>query len=877
MIEFSPSGGKVVPSVGPLDAEIVLIAESPASEEVKQGIPLVGASGQMLNKALVHAGIDRAKCYIMNCVPVRAPGDKFAAHSLEDISWARARFNRELSSCSAARVYIPLGANPTSWLLQGQPPVVQRGEGKREGFISAWRGSVLPVTDFYADSGRPEDYLYKTGLKPLGNSFSAIIPTFHPAAVLRQFQWHSWFLQDIKKAAFVASNGIPSKTYRKWYRDDPYALARLADSDVNLISVDSELEPWIIGIASDEEVHVFEWDERYRKALTKLMTRSNVLKIAHRWLHDYAFFRKCLNIDIEWPIFDSVGGAFALNTALQKELSPHIATKFTNWAYHKWLSNLDQLHYCGMDSVVAYDSYWPMLQQLCQKGFVVPASLDGKLGITDYDHKLLQPLVKMQGIGFKIDESARLSVAAELSLDLLHEESKLANMVEPVIEKEIKRFKKPHLFRKLVKCTCCGGGKTQREHCRVCSLGPTIEPTKAEALGRGFKTIKALKEAFVACDTCNATGKVVKKLEFNSDSSDQLADVVYRGLHIRPRKYKQSETVRAAQLEPLAEKHPIVAQIVATSGVRAEYDTVARLKAGSDGLLHCEFDPWGTGSGRVASKEGLIEAGTNAQNLPRKARRFIVPRDGFSFVYPDLAQVEARCMAVLSGDKNLWKALYEPIPEIGRADYHTWLLRAIHEYDGGLSISRDQSKRVSYAGFYGARASQLAKELDAEALRKGTGMRFDSAKAQQVLDVLYRVCPEVPRWQQSVADEVLRSRKLVSPTGRVFSFAGYIVGDKADEIDYEIKKQIWSRLPQDMGAYVLGQGLIDLYYNSNEWGKLVTPIIHCHDALLIEVPNDRVQDAEALAVKTLSRYIWSMHFPAESKEVTNRSNWYVVS
>src|SRR5207245_830181 len=129
--------------------------------------------------------------------------------------------------------------------------------------------------------------------------------------------------------------------------------------------------------------------------------------------------------------------------------------------------------------------------------------------------------------------------------------------------------------------------------------------------------------------------------------------------------------------------------------------------------------------------------------------RFVVPRDGYTFLYPDFAQIEARAMAVLSGDKNLRKALYENIPSLGRPDYHTWLANAIAEYDPRITLSRDQSKRVSYAGFYGVRPSQLAKELSAEAFRKKSGLVVDQSMAVRIIDTLYRVCPEVPRWQQS--------------------------------------------------------------------------------------------------------------------------------
>lgn len=894
MYTFSPSGKRVVPSTGPLDAEIVIVGESPAQHELLQGIPLVGPSGQLLNKGLVHVGIDRSRCRIINLIPVRAPNDKFALHDSRDVEWAGDLFRQEISQLAKAKVFIALGANPTEWLLGGKPPVIKwNAEREDKGFISAWRGSVIPVSQLQlgADGNDPkaEDYVASINLTPVP-TFGYIIPTFHPSAVLRQFNWHPWFLIDLAKAAQVAKGRQEQRVYRKWYRNDPVALERLSNSDVNLLSYDTEMEPPIVGIATEDEVHVFEWHEGYRRALTKLLTSRSILKVAHRWLHDYAFTRKVMEIDIEAPIFDSVGGAMALNGALQKELSPHIATRFTNWPYHKWLSNIDQLHYCGMDAVVTYDSYWPMMMQMANRGLVNTAGIVSPgekppMSIVDYDHKLLMPLMKMQEKGFRIDESERVRVERELQNDLDVGSVELSFMVQPIVNAEIKRFKKPHLFRVPRKCDCCGGGTKQKDHCLTCyvaanftSVYGATPPTVKDLANMMSTTQKAIKEAFPSCIICHGTGKIIKDLPFNPDSPDQVADIIYRGLHIRPRKFKGKETIKAAQLDPLRDKHPIINKVVELSELRADYDTVARLRAGADGCLHCEFDPWGTESGRVAGKEGLVEFGTNPMNLPKEARRFVIPREGYEFIYPDMAQIEARAMAVLSKDKSLRSALYDVLPDLGKPDYHTWLLRAIHDYDNTINISRDQSKRVSYAGFYGARPEQLAKELTAEAFRKGDGQVVTGDMAGRILQTLYRVCPEVPRWQSHVCDEVLRTRQLRSPTGRVFNWVGYIKDRKSGELDYEIRKQVWSRLPQDMGAYVLGLGLIDMYYTPNVWGNVMNPLIHVHDALLIEVPIAKVEVAKPLAVSMLSRYIWEMDFPAEtSNKGSKGTNWYVVS
>ena len=53
---------------GPLDARIVLVGEQPGDSEDRVGKPFVGPAGQVLNRALAQAGVDRAKLYVTNAV-----------------------------------------------------------------------------------------------------------------------------------------------------------------------------------------------------------------------------------------------------------------------------------------------------------------------------------------------------------------------------------------------------------------------------------------------------------------------------------------------------------------------------------------------------------------------------------------------------------------------------------------------------------------------------------------------------------------------------------------------------------------------------------------------------------------------------------------
>jgi uracil-DNA glycosylase len=61
---------------GPSDADIMLVGQNPGQEEVKQGRPFVGRSGQYLNRVLQRNGLDRNTLYITAVVKEPTPGNR---------------------------------------------------------------------------------------------------------------------------------------------------------------------------------------------------------------------------------------------------------------------------------------------------------------------------------------------------------------------------------------------------------------------------------------------------------------------------------------------------------------------------------------------------------------------------------------------------------------------------------------------------------------------------------------------------------------------------------------------------------------------------------------------------------------------------------
>ncbi len=57
-------------------ARVMIVGEGPGAEEDRQGLPFVGASGQLLDRMLAAIGLDRSSVYITNLLFWRPPGNR---------------------------------------------------------------------------------------------------------------------------------------------------------------------------------------------------------------------------------------------------------------------------------------------------------------------------------------------------------------------------------------------------------------------------------------------------------------------------------------------------------------------------------------------------------------------------------------------------------------------------------------------------------------------------------------------------------------------------------------------------------------------------------------------------------------------------------
>jgi len=112
---------------GPPHAPVMLVGEQPGDKEDLAGHPFVGPAGQMLDRALAEAGIDRSKTYVTNAVKhfKFVPRGKIRLHqkpSTPEIKACRQWYERELASVRPLLV-VAMGATAAHSVLGKATPI----------------------------------------------------------------------------------------------------------------------------------------------------------------------------------------------------------------------------------------------------------------------------------------------------------------------------------------------------------------------------------------------------------------------------------------------------------------------------------------------------------------------------------------------------------------------------------------------------------------------------------------------------------------------------------------------------------------------------------------------------------------------------------
>lgn len=180
---------------GSPNAKFFIVGEAWGEEEERLGAPFMGRSGEELGRILQDAGIMASDCYYSNLVNARPPRNDLTLwipdkkkNITSDMVEVRGKWvkplvkegfeslKKELALVNPKMV-IAVG-NSALWALTGRSA------------ITKWRGSLL-TTDV-------------AGLDPI-----PLVPTYHPAAVLRMREWRPIAVHDLARACREVASPTP--------------------------------------------------------------------------------------------------------------------------------------------------------------------------------------------------------------------------------------------------------------------------------------------------------------------------------------------------------------------------------------------------------------------------------------------------------------------------------------------------------------------------------------------------------------------------------------------------------------------------------------------------------------------------------------------
>lgn len=150
---------RVVFGTGDPNADLMFVGEGPGAEEDRQGLPFVGAAGQLLDKIIQAIGLERAQVYIANVVKCRPPGNRDPLP--DEAAACRPYLDRQIDLVQP-KVIVALGRVAAQALLGNDLPL-----GRMRGRWFTVRGVPTMVT-------------------------------YHPAALLRNRAWKRPTWEDMQ-------------------------------------------------------------------------------------------------------------------------------------------------------------------------------------------------------------------------------------------------------------------------------------------------------------------------------------------------------------------------------------------------------------------------------------------------------------------------------------------------------------------------------------------------------------------------------------------------------------------------------------------------------------------------------------------------------
>jgi len=313
-----------------------------------------------------------------------------------------------------------------------------------------------------------------------------------------------------------------------------------------------------------------------------------------------------------------------------------------------------------------------------------------------------------------------------------------------------------------------------------------------------------------------AQASLFGRAEINLDSQAQVSEALLNlGVPI-------PNTTRAWELQPLAEKFPVVEKLLEYRGFakasQSFGENILEFVEPSTGRIHADFRAIGAPTGRFSCSR------PNLQQIPHEAeyRRCFRAPEGRQLVIADYSQIELRILADFSEDANFIAAF-----ESGQ-DFHAATAAQVFRIKTE-DVSEDQrsfAKRLNFGVVYGIGASRFAMM---------TGL--SQSEAENTLRKYFATYPRLDEWLRTAAATAKETRMTRTRSGRLAKFRF----DENDRASVAAAQRYAKNMPiQGTSADILKRSLRVLHDDIRFSSARLVNIVH--DEVIVECD---AADAEA--------------------------------
>lgn len=253
----------------------------------------------------------------------------------------------------------------------------------------------------------------------------------------------------------------------------------------------------------------------------------------------------------------------------------------------------------------------------------------------------------------------------------------------------------------------------------------------------------------------------------------------------------------------------------------------------NNGILHCNFNPTGTRTGRLSSSD------PNLQQVPGHLHQLFVPRLGYKFACFDQAAIEARLIAYYTEDPILYDLIKNKKDIHG---LHTTIFFELdcdpQEVKKKYNFERGVTKNVGFGVFYGAGAGRVKQEA------MTNGFDWSDADCRRKVERFKETYETVYKFKKSF-DALAAKKPFTNLFGRTFDFT-----NKLDDI----YMQGFNTLIQSSASDLVLISSNKIIKEFKERGIDGHVLLWVHDELVIEFPENKESEVVEIINRNMTNY-----------------------